>query len=262
MTECPLSPRTPLTTPQVVRRVHEISLVAVIVLLFDCLYLFDVLGSIGHFIERAHRVDVHLATGVFLILSTTSFITGLVLVMRNSAGERLPPYRSYVTYCAALGIWTFVAGASVHDLFHMEELANWLVLGLPVIAIVGPLCLWCYRRRGVKRSNYEKARELALESLICLLASLPLSAIAYAAFEGSDICYLGPLLLPLGWHIEMSPLFILPRALFVFGIWCGIRTLFVARKPRPPVVITASILGVVLAILVIVTKMFEPFVVQ
>lgn len=244
------------------RRVHEIALIAVLVLLSDCLYLFDVLGSIGDLISRAHHVDDHLRTWPFLILSTTSFVTGLVLVMRSSAVGSSPPYRSYVTYCAALGIWTFVAGALVHDLFHMEELADWLFLGLPVIGLVGPLCLWCYRRRGVKRSNHEKARTLALESVICLLASLPLSVIAYAGFVGSDSCYLGPLLLPLGWHIEVSPLFILPRAVFLLGIWCGIRTLLVSRKPRPPVVITASILGVVLASFVIVTKIFEPFVVQ
>ena len=239
------------------RRVHEISLAVSVLLMLDRLCLFDVLGSIGDSISRAHHADDRLRIGVFLVFGTISLITGLVLVMRKSADMR-PPYRSCLTYCAAVGIGTLMVGGFVHDVLHMEDVALWLCWFLPIIAIVGPLCLWTYRRHGITQSRRDKAVSLALESVICLVASLPLSVIAYAAGMETESCYLGPLLLPLGWHFAESGWFILPRTLFLFGIWCGIRALFVSRKPRPWVVVTASILGVALAILVIVTRFIDP----
>ena len=109
-------------------------------------------------------------------------------------------------------------------------------------------------------ANEQKARDLALESVFCLLASLPLSVIVYAGFEDSNSFFLGPMLLPFGWRMDVSYWFLLPRCVFVFGIWCGLRALFVSEPPRSGVVRIASILGAVLAMLLIVAKILElPF---
>ena len=109
------------------------------------------------------------------------------------------------------------------------------------------------------RSAEQTARKLALESVFCVLASIPLSIIVYAAFDEAESCHLGPLLLAWGWYFRVSPWFILPRCLFLFGIWCGIRTMYVSRnKPRSPVVAIARILGVGLAVVLIVMEVLEP----
>ena len=107
-------------------------------------------------------------------------------------------------------------------------------------------------------ADEKKARKLALESVLCVVASLPLSVIVCMAageFEGSE---LGPLLLAWGWDFDVSAWFLLPRCLFLFGIWCGLRTLFMSEEPRSGIVRIASVLAVVLVILLILAKLLVP----
>ena len=112
-------------------------------------------------------------------------------------------------------------------------------------------------KEEMKKRDVNITRRLAKISLVCLLGSLPLSIIVYTACEETESWYLAPITIVLGWSWNISPWFILPRGLFLFGIWCGLRTLYLSHRPLSRIELAASILGAILALLIIVVKICE-----